>query len=170
MGQKERTERWKEKDPVAFYRSARKRTRNYLANPEGRAANREAVVRYRRNNREELLDKARARRSELRRLVAEHKDSPCLDCGRRYPAVCMDFDHRPGEVKRFNIAAGVGQSQTPARMLSEIAKFDLVCANCHRIRTARRHAAGETAVPAIAKPRSNAKFRPYVAPVPMEKP
>ena len=64
------------------------------------------------------------------------KDKPCMDCGQRFPSCCMDFDHRPGEIKEFNI----GRADTipiPIR-LKEIAKCDLVCANCHRLRTFNR--------------------------------
>jgi hypothetical protein len=49
----------------------------------------------------------------------------------------MDFDHRDGEVKRGNVGAKIGIWGWP-RILAEIAKCDLICANCHRIRTARR--------------------------------
>jgi hypothetical protein len=47
----------------------------------------------------------------------------------------MDFDHRPGETKSFDVATGAGQGYGEKRMLAEIAKCELVCANCHRVRT-----------------------------------
>ena len=47
----------------------------------------------------------------------------------------MDFDHIRGK-KLHNVAWLVNVSER--RLLEEIAKCDLVCANCHRIRTARR--------------------------------
>jgi len=51
----------------------------------------------------------------------------------------MDFDHRPGEVKEFNLAQVMSQSRISwSRLLAEIAKCDVVCANCHRIRTWQR--------------------------------
>jgi len=64
-------------------------------------------------------------------------DAGCMDCGLMspYPEV-YDFDHRPGVVKVNKISmlyAG------PMRVLvAEIAKCDVVCANCHRIRTVDR--------------------------------
>jgi hypothetical protein len=45
----------------------------------------------------------------------------------------MHFDHRPGEVKEFNIGHQVTASMS--RILAEIKKCDLVCANCHAERT-----------------------------------
>jgi hypothetical protein len=54
----------------------------------------------------------------------------------------MDFDHRPGETKCFNLAIAAGQTRLSwAKMLAEIAKCDVVCANCHRKRTHRRRVA-----------------------------
>lgn len=72
-----------------------------------------------------------------RRLFFEGlKDRSCADCGGRFPHFVMDWDHRPGEVKLFNISYAKS-SFARERVVAEIAKCDLVCANCHRIRTAR---------------------------------
>ena len=65
------------------------------------------------------------------------KDAPCVDCGKRYPPCVMDFDHREGEVKTGNISV-LAKQWSWERTLAEIAKCDIVCANCHRIRTAKR--------------------------------
>jgi hypothetical protein len=62
---------------------------------------------------------------------------PCADCGQRFPPVVMDFDHRDGETKSGTISTKIGIWGW-ARILAEIAKCDIICANCHRIRTARR--------------------------------
>lgn len=60
----------------------------------------------------------------------------CIDCGYNAYAAALDFDHRPDEVKRFNIS----QSRWKAwpDLQSEIAKCDVRCANCHRVMTAKR--------------------------------
>lgn len=63
------------------------------------------------------------------------KATPCLDCGGAFPPVCMDFDHRPGEGKTAQISQLVRTGVSLERVLEEISKCDLVCANCHRIRT-----------------------------------
>ena len=65
--------------------------------------------------------------------VNDHKDVPCVDCGIRYPPYVMEFDHRPSEKKLFRISAGINRKK--AVLLVEMAKCDIVCANCHRIRT-----------------------------------
>ena len=63
------------------------------------------------------------------------KAAPCTDCGQSYPAPVMDFDHICGEKLH-----GIGQMWTfsVARQLAELIKCDIVCANCHRLRTWRR--------------------------------
>ena len=63
------------------------------------------------------------------------KRAPCLDCGDAFDPCCMDFDHVRGS-KSLSIA----RMYTTAwdKVLAEIAKCDLVCANCHRIRTNQR--------------------------------
>lgn len=57
--------------------------------------------------------------------------TPCLDCGGKFKACQMDFDHVTLD-KVSNIACLVGGSTK--ELLSEIAKCHLVCANCHRVR------------------------------------
>lgn len=69
------------------------------------------------------------------RMVLEELSKPCSDCGREFPYYIMEFDHARG-VKSFNIG------RTPhvgmKRLRAEIAKCDVVCANCHNIRTHER--------------------------------
>ena len=60
----------------------------------------------------------------------------CLDCGYNAEAVALGFDHRPGERKRFGIAKAANRAWP--EVLAEMAKCDIVCANCHNIRTAQR--------------------------------
>ena len=70
-----------------------------------------------------------------RTLIDSTKDVPCLDCSQRFPPECMDFDHVRGE--KF---AGVGRMGhvNLERIRLEIAKCEVVCANCHRTRTKKR--------------------------------
>jgi pyruvate-formate lyase-activating enzyme len=50
----------------------------------------------------------------------------------------MEFDHRPGEAKVSHVANMLRDGIGKARILVEISKCDLVCSNCHRIRTWKR--------------------------------
>lgn len=62
------------------------------------------------------------------------KLNPCTDCGNEFHPVCMDFDHVKGE-KKFNISKAAQLPITTDDLLDEIDKCELVCSNCHRLRT-----------------------------------
>ncbi len=70
----------------------------------------------------------------IREFIAELKDVPCTDCGNRYPTVAMDFDHVRGK-KLFGLAFAACELKSKRSLLAEAAKCEVVCANCHRIRT-----------------------------------
>lgn len=61
----------------------------------------------------------------------------CMDCGYSEHGVALDFDHRPDEEKLFP-PSSMRVLGTWQQMLDEIAKCDVVCANCHRVRTFSR--------------------------------
>jgi hypothetical protein len=73
--------------------------------------------------------------SKAREKINELKAHPCVDCGFQFPPVAMDFDHVRGTK-----TASIGRmaSFTWSRVVAEVAKCDLVCACCHRIRTRTR--------------------------------
>ena len=64
------------------------------------------------------------------------KAVPCADCRGMFPPYVLDFDHVRGR-KVGNIAR-LKMQTTRSVLLAEIAKCDVVCANCHRIRTYER--------------------------------
>ena len=62
--------------------------------------------------------------------------SSCKDCKNKDPRV-LEFDHL-GD-KKFNVSRAVsGSTRAWETILREIEKCDIVCANCHRIRTQER--------------------------------
>lgn len=60
----------------------------------------------------------------------------CTDCRRVYPPAAMQWDHLPGRVKLGDVSALCALSREV--ILAEIAKCELVCVNCHTMRTAVR--------------------------------
>jgi hypothetical protein len=94
--------------------------------------------RWYRKNPQVYIDRNDRRRRDRIRWVRELKNAPCMDCDGRFPWYVMDFDHRDGEEKAFNIGDAVRGMVGLERFRAEIAKCDLVCSNCHRIRTAKR--------------------------------
>lgn len=73
-------------------------------------------------------------RSELDALKLERG---CADCGYRGHAVALDFDHLPGFPKLRNIGR-LAKDGGRARVYAEVAKCEVVCANCHRVRSLQR--------------------------------
>jgi hypothetical protein len=92
-------------------------------------------------NRQAYIDRSKAAQAELGRWVRSQKDKPCADCGVKYPYYVMQFDHVRGE-KVADIARLI-QSKSAKKVREEIEKCEVVCANCHAIRTWNRaHHAG----------------------------
>ena len=77
------------------------------------------------------INKARAWMAGLK------SGSPCTDCGETFPVWVMHWDHLPGFEKRDAISVMV-TNRTRAAVLDELKKCELVCANCHVMRTVRR--------------------------------
>jgi hypothetical protein len=77
------------------------------------------------------LRSERGRRAWLR---SQKEGKPCADCGRVFLPEVMQWDHKPGAEKLFEISTAYGR-WSRADVLAEIAKCDLVCTNCHVIRT-----------------------------------
>lgn len=91
-------------------------------------------------NRATELARLKAHRDSRRRFVDAVKlTAGCIDCGYREHPAALDFDH-VGDDKTDH----VGRLRSRAswiRLVAEIDKCEVVCANCHRIRTINRIAA-----------------------------
>lgn len=80
----------------------------------------------------------RTRRERLRDWMADLKRGvACADCGDTFPSAVMHWDHLPGPPKVDAISTLV-ESRTRTLVLDELVKCELVCANCHAVRTAER--------------------------------
>lgn len=75
-------------------------------------------------------------RGKYSEWIWSFKRRPCDDCGVQHPPYVMQFDHRDPATKKFNISQAAQHSR--ADTLEEIAKCDIVCANCHAVRTFER--------------------------------
>ena len=70
-----------------------------------------------------------------RAMIAQFKSKPCIDCANTFPPLVMDLDHVRG-IKINNISDMGNYSR--AKVLEELEKCEVVCANCHRVRTKKR--------------------------------
>lgn len=80
----------------------------------------------------EHIRKANNKLHHIRELLISYKQQPCAVCNIKYPWYCMDFDHIDPTTKLFNLAKPKGSKED---IILEIKKCEIVCANCHRIRT-----------------------------------
>jgi hypothetical protein len=93
------------------------------------------------------------RKDDNRQWFREYKSTlACIKCGfpRGFPQQedpdwidALEFHHRPGEIKLYNIAdmcKGIWARDT---LILEIKKCDVLCAICHAIQTAKERRGGE---------------------------
>lgn len=72
-------------------------------------------------------------RESIRDLLRTIKEeNPCTDCKKFYPYYVMDFDHLEDKDQNISFLAATGRI---GALKKEILKCEVVCANCHRIRT-----------------------------------
>lgn len=97
---------------------------------------------YRERGRAARLERQRKRVRAERAWMASLKEGvACADCGGVFPAWVMHWDHLPGYQKVACVSELVG-SRRRALALAELEKCELVCANCHVLRTISRAGRG----------------------------
>lgn len=98
-----------------------------------------ASKRHYESNRQLYLERNKKYRQTIKAYIKKIKEEkPCQDCGVLYPYYVMDFDHIDSKNKEndINFLSNTGRIGAVKR---EIQKCELVCANCHRIRTHKRY-------------------------------
>lgn len=142
MGPKKQAVLFPEVEPKAR-RVIQQKEATYRWRAKNRARVSDTQRRYCLRNKERLKDRmagwrrksTKKKRDAIKARIGELKARPCTDCGRSYPPEVMDFDHVRGE-KKFDVSLAPAR---PIRDLEiEVLKCEVVCANCHRQRTALR--------------------------------
>ncbi len=87
-------------------------------------------------NKSKIIEQVGIQKEKVREWFNSLKNKPCKDCGKTYPPYVMDFDHLDSEEKEFQLGQALNWGKE--KVLKEIAKCELVCANCHRERTHNR--------------------------------
>lgn len=76
--------------------------------------------------------RVKKRRNEIRRWLDEYRSTlSCVKCGESHPA-CLDFHHRDSKTKEFGLGNISGWGYGKQKLLREIEKCEVLCANCHR--------------------------------------
>ena len=123
-------------------KEAAKRTRASRCKPCQREYARVWYARNAARHRANVSISRAARRRRLRELVVAAKSVRCADCGHRHAPESMDFDHVRGS--KVDTISRLIMTGAEAALRDEIAKCDVVCANCHRLRTLARRLATQS--------------------------
>lgn len=83
----------------------------------------------------ELAERQRKRADRCRAFIRAEKAKPCTDCQCCFPWYVMEFDHREGRGSGDAVVAVLVGRGSIERIVAELAKCDLVCSNCHKVRT-----------------------------------
>lgn len=87
---------------------------------------------------ENMLERKRKSRDYVWSILVK---SECADCGNADPLV-MEFDHLGNKV--YNVSSMMQKGYAVSALAKEIAKCEVVCANCHRKRTYAREGSWRT--------------------------
>lgn len=144
----EATRRWQAENPERVRAAGRKFDETHREeraaaaksryNPAAQAARYAALSA---EEKQERYRKNEARKKQKVQYVQQLKaDMPCVDCGGFFHYAAMDFDHKAGarDEGDDSVAFLAHHGASLKRIDAEISKCDLVCANCHRLRTWQR--------------------------------
>ena len=103
-----------------------------------RRSNPDKVLRYRdRNkfwiskNQEKTRKWSRQYARQFKAYLVSLRGGRCKDCKQKFPSCCFHFDHRVPAKKGFTISTCLSLP----KVLKELKKCDMICANCHALRT-----------------------------------
>jgi hypothetical protein len=92
-------------------------------------------VTYYRRNRDREIERVTRRQQATLQYLRDLRRVPCRDCGGTFKPHQMDFDHRDPSTKLFNVTGSRAMLVARDRLDAELAKCEIVCANCHAVRT-----------------------------------
>jgi len=138
------------KDP----KQLREFVQNYQFRQICKECHKKKIKRWRKDNpeREKRMHKKTAQRS-YKYIREEKLNKSCSKCGKIYPQCVMDFNHLQLNTKVANISKLY--EKKISRIQTEIAKCELICANCHRDETFTRETEIDTNKNRIYKPKIN---------------
>jgi len=135
-----------EKPLSAFNKSAKSKDGKYI---KCRDCQRDYQKQYYIKNRQRALELQGKKRKRTKDRNQEFvykilSNSNCVDCGCGDFRV-LEFDHLPEHEKKHNISNILHHGYSLEVIKEEISKCEVVCANCHRIRTHERAQTGRFA-------------------------
>ena len=128
----------KEPKPLTEFHKAPSNTDGRHSHCKGcrKAYGKKWAPKYYQRNKKTILERAYKKRVEATdRLIKFLLKNPCVDCGERDPVV-LEFDHRDSSKKCFTISQKLAHMSWEL-LQEEMAKCDVRCSNCHKLKTAK---------------------------------
>lgn len=83
-------------------------------------------------NREKARNKIRERQKELNEWYADYKSALKYEMCSENHVSCLEFHHTDPSEKEMNVSLAVNNGWGKERILKEIEKCSVLCANCHK--------------------------------------
>lgn len=119
------------------------RVKNKIRSSHCKECSRKLIRDHYQKNRVYYLEKVKKRnllvRQEVREYIAEYfQKHPCLDCGEK-DILVLEFDHRVRNDKNYDINTAIHKRLSLHKVVEEVKKCDVRCANCHRRKTEKEN-------------------------------
>ena len=109
----------------------------YKDKEKQRMAQRAWATKYRAEHNDKKIAYSKHRKRKSATFLRRYKEMVgCIDCVMKYPHFVLQFDHLRD--KKMNIAKMASGGYSMKAIKDEIRKCEVVCANCHSIRTYNR--------------------------------
>ena len=106
-------------------------SKEWLSDPNNQEKRRESRRKWYHNNKPKTYSKVKQRKNQLKEWLESYKSNlKCEICSEDHPAT-IQFHHKDPQEKEIEISKTVNQGWSKERILSEIDKCQVLCANCH---------------------------------------
>ena len=99
-----------------------------------------SILKTLRKNKPILFKKAKKKcqieKTEHAYVLRFFRSHPCVDCGET-DIVVLEFDHRNQFDKDYEVSQMIQRRMPANKIIDEISKCDVRCANCHRRKTVK---------------------------------
>ena len=108
----------------------RERMERKRSDPKVKEQERLRTARWRERHPDKYRESYERSHTEKKRIIDEGRSGGCVECGEnRLP--CLDYHHRGGKADKLGDMAHMRRFSLE-KLRAEIAKCDVLCANCHR--------------------------------------
>ena len=106
-------------------------SKEWLSDPNNQERRREARRKWYHNNKEKSCQKIKERKEEIKEWFSSYNENlKCELCEENHPAT-LQFHHTNPEEKELEISIAIHNGWSINKILKEIDKCQVLCANCH---------------------------------------